>query len=313
VPLLTIHGAKGLEAPIVFIVDTDPAPPSADTATLLVDWPVGQDAPERVAFIASGSNPPASMQALQRAEAVANAREELNGLYVAMSRAEEMLVISRTEPMHDGAAPSWWDRLHALAELRFSGAAGAAAHRDELIVVPTLPALLNPAPIVSPKPGALDAPAAALGSAVHRLLEWAARPGSPLRAERRAEAALAAARAFGLDAAQAGDVARLAAQVLSSAECRRFFDPAALAWAGNEVPVVVEGSTGRIDRLVAFDEPPGRVWWVLDYKLDSASGDVEANRAQLAGYVAAVRALQTGDMVRGAFITAGGRLVTVDA
>jgi ATP-dependent helicase/nuclease subunit A len=78
------------------------------------------------------------------------------------------------------------------------------------------------------------------------------------------------------------------------------------------VPVVVDGLPGRIDRLVAFDEPGGRVWWVLDYKLHAAPDAAEDDRAQLAGYVAAVRALQPGDAVRGAFITARGRLVTLD-
>jgi len=108
-------------------------------------------------------------------------------------------------------------------------------------------------------------------------------------------------------------VQRIAAQVLASPQCARFFDAAELAWAGNEVPVVVAGLGGRIDRLVAFDEPAGRVWWVLDYKLHAAPAQVAEHRNQLAGYVAAVRALQPRDRVQGAFITAGGQLVGVDA
>jgi ATP-dependent helicase/nuclease subunit A len=60
---------------------------------------------------------------------------------------------------------------------------------------------------------------------------------------------------------------------------------------------------------VAFDTTEGRAWWVLDYKLNAAPGDLESNRAQLAGYVAAVQALQPLDKVHGAFITAAGRLV----
>jgi len=52
---------------------------------------------------------------------------------------------------------------------------------------------------------------------------------------------------------------------------------------------------------------------VLDYKLHAAPAQVAEHRNQLAGYVAAVRALQPRDRVQGAFITAGGQLVGVDA
>ncbi|HEY6134476.1 MAG TPA: UvrD-helicase domain-containing protein, partial [Rubrivivax sp.] len=314
VRLLTIHGAKGLEAPVVFIVDTDPEPPQADIGTLLTDWPVGRDAPARVAFVASGTQPLASMQALQSTEAQAAAREELNALYVAMSRAETLLVVSRTEPSRGGSARSWWSRLMPLAPLLEHPSTPLAPDAAPVpIVVPELPTLLRPAAAVAPAPRAQDPTAAALGSAVHRVLEWAARPGAPLARDQYAGAAAAAARAFGLDPARAGEVVPIATQVLASPQCALFFDPAMLAWAGNEVPVVVAGQGGRIDRLVAFDEPAGRVWWVLDYKLHAAPAQVAEHRAQLAGYVGAVRLLQPGERVRGAFITAGGRLVPIDA
>ena len=45
VRLLTVHGAKGLEADVVFVADADPEPRRHETCTLLVDWPVGADAP----------------------------------------------------------------------------------------------------------------------------------------------------------------------------------------------------------------------------------------------------------------------------
>ena len=124
---------------------------------------------------------------------------------------------------------------------------------------------------------------------------------------------LAAASASGLSAEQAADVERQASAVLDSPSCGHFFAPDALAWAGNEVPVVVDGEPGRIDRLVALDEPGGRVWWVLDYKLHAAPGAVAAYRAQLAGYVKAVRLAQPGDRVVGAFVAAGGRVVELEA
>ena len=64
VRLLTIHGAKGLEARAVFLMDTQPEPPKVETATLLIDWPVDAAQPARVAFVASHARCPPSLQAV---------------------------------------------------------------------------------------------------------------------------------------------------------------------------------------------------------------------------------------------------------
>ncbi|HEX3140245.1 MAG TPA: UvrD-helicase domain-containing protein, partial [Rhizobacter sp.] len=114
VQLLTVHGAKGLEAKVVFVMDVQPEASNPDTATLLVDWPVEADRPRRCAFIYSESRCPPSLQPLLAQEQIARQREELNGLYVAMTRAREKLVFSRTEP-HRGTA-SWWQRVEGLAQ-----------------------------------------------------------------------------------------------------------------------------------------------------------------------------------------------------
>ncbi|HKX44494.1 MAG TPA: UvrD-helicase domain-containing protein, partial [Burkholderiaceae bacterium] len=82
VQLLTIHGAKGLEARVVFVMDTDPQAANGETATVLVDWPVAAPAPRRCAFVYSETFCPASLQGLLAAERDAREREELNGLYV---------------------------------------------------------------------------------------------------------------------------------------------------------------------------------------------------------------------------------------
>ncbi len=62
VRLLTIHGAKGLEARVVFLMDTQPEPTRTETATLLIDWPVDSAQPAQVAFVASHARCPPSLQ-----------------------------------------------------------------------------------------------------------------------------------------------------------------------------------------------------------------------------------------------------------
>src|SRR5205085_2620810 len=45
VRLLTVHGAKGLEADTVLLLDADPEKPGNEPCSLLIDWPVEAHAP----------------------------------------------------------------------------------------------------------------------------------------------------------------------------------------------------------------------------------------------------------------------------
>ena len=113
VRLLTVHGAKGLEAPIVLMLDTDGAPPRAETMGVIVEWPGEAPAPWRFAFIASETRPPACSAEALEVEKAARQREELNALYVAMTRARNRLVLSSVQP-HAAGETSWWQRLQPL-------------------------------------------------------------------------------------------------------------------------------------------------------------------------------------------------------
>jgi ATP-dependent helicase/nuclease subunit A len=143
------------------------------------------------------------------------------------------------------------------------------------------------------------------------VLEWAGRPGVDAPRIERLAASAAAAAAFGLPAAAAARVHRMACAVLDSPACARFFYGTALRWAGNEVPVASAGEPLRIDRLVALDEGAGTTWWVLDYKLHGEPASVPTYREQMQRYRQAVQALQPGDAVRAAFITGQGGVVEV--
>lgn len=304
VQLLTVHGAKGLEAEAVFVMDADPKPQNPETATLLVDWPVEADAPRHCAFLYSESRCPPSLRAMLLRELAAREREELNGLYVAMTRARRRLVFSATEAQQASTAPSWWQRLQPWAaplpvlappEHRRAAAAQAA-------LLPVVPAWSRAgAPAATPALAADDG-ASRLGQAVHRVLEWAAvgaDPDLPRLAQ-------AAAGEFRVDPRE---VARLAGRIWRSPACRRFFAGPQLHWSGNEVPVSESGEVLRIDRLVALDEGGTRAWWVLDYKLQHAPEELPAYREQLSRYRGAVQALQPGEAVHCAFITGAGEVV----
>jgi ATP-dependent helicase/nuclease subunit A len=139
---------------------------------------------------------------------------------------------------------------------------------------------------------------------MHRLLEWT-QPGAPLALGH----LRAAAREFALDPPAARAAAAMA-QRIRSGQGAWAWDRDALAWHGNEVTLIHEGQTLRIDRLVR--ERAGGTWWVLDYK-SAARPERDAELiAQLVRYRDAVQSAYPGETVRAAFLTGQGELVTLE-
>jgi ATP-dependent helicase/nuclease subunit A len=316
VQLLTVHGAKGLEARVVFVMDADPENKKAENATLLVDWPIDAAEPRACAFVYSEAACPPSLELLLADERAAREREELNGLYVAMSRAKEQLVFSATEPFAVSPNASWWQRVEPLATT-WPGrlVAGPAVPSVPLACLRVPPvwqgagaAAHAPLAAAVPPPAETGTAATRLGQAVHRVLEWAS-PQPVLEQLDLGVLARGAALEFGSDESE---IARLAGVILHSPACARFFRGPALRWAGNEVPVSAGGEPLRIDRLVLLDESGGPVWWVLDYKLQHAPQALAEYREQLLRYRTAVQAALAGAVVRCAFLTGAGAVVEVD-
>ncbi|RSZ36914.1 MULTISPECIES: UvrD-helicase domain-containing protein [unclassified Variovorax] len=310
VQLLTVHGAKGLEADTVLMLDCDAAPPRAQTMGVLVEWKGSDSAPTRFIFLASERTPPACAATLLEEEQHARHREELNGLYVAVTRARERLVLSSVRPARANEG-SWWARLEPLCEptetdeplVTLSAQAGAASFPMQRM--PEAPEPVEQQ-LATKKAASttVDARAAAFGQAMHRLLEWAV-PGEPLPAAH----VRAAAREFLLDAQQARGAAAIA-QRIRSGEGAWVWDDRRVDWHGNEVTLVHEGETLRIDRLVR--ERDSGAWWVLDYKSAARPERDAALIAQMQRYRAAVQHAYPGATVRVAFLTGQGELVNLE-
>ncbi|MES2786168.1 MAG: UvrD-helicase domain-containing protein [Pseudomonadota bacterium] len=312
VRLLTVHGAKGLEAPIVLLLDTDGAPPRAESMGTVVQWPGQSASPTRFAFIASESRPPPCNAPALQAERVEREREELNALYVAMTRARMRLVVSSVEPYTEPDV-SWWRRLaphcvqlpapepiHGPMSDPVTAPAPGDARAFRLAVIPALVA--RPAEPLPPTDPASEA--SRFGEAVHRLLErWAANDAglSPSAVRR-------VAREFRLNPDQAQAAAARARAILSG-EGAWAWDAQAVDWQANEVPMQHAGVALRLDRLVRRRDT-GQ-WWVLDYKTHSRPEDDVALVGQMRSYRAAVEAARPGEVVCSAFLTGSGRMVTV--
>lgn len=307
VRLLTVHGAKGLEAPLVLMLDTDAEAPKAETMGVLVEWPGEDEAPRRFAFLASESRPPACTADALAAEQAARQREELNALYVAMTRAREALVLSSIQP-HRAAPASWWQRLLPLAEPMDAPAqavvtATSGAQPATFVMQKLPPAPVQPAAMPVPMDDD-DTPTARLGKAMHRLLEWW-RPGSEGWS---AQQRLSVQREFALAPEQINEAAAMAQRILKGGGAWAW-DRTVVDWQGNEVVIHHANEALRLDRLV-HRRDTGE-WWVLDHKTAARPELQPGLQDKMNNYRAAVQAAYPQAVVRAAYLTAQGKLVNV--
>ncbi|WP_439518815.1 UvrD-helicase domain-containing protein [Hydrogenophaga sp.] len=309
VRLLTIHGAKGLEAHTVLLLDTDTGGSRPESMGVLVDWPGENAAPRRFVFLASEKNPPACAADALAIEQQARSLEELNALYVAITRAESRLVVSSFEPHQRGPALTWFQRLAPLARAEsvvgpVTPRIGTEAHAEPaaLLSLPRLTAMPSQAP--APPGVPVDDTASRFGLALHRLLQW--RPTPAAQFDWHADHTQAVAREFELDAAQAREALAMARRIVSG-EAAWAWDADQLVQWGNEVELFHQGALWRLDRLVRRRD--SGEWWVLDYKSAAHPERQPELLAQMQRYRAAMAAARPGEPVRLAFINAQGRLI----
>jgi ATP-dependent helicase/nuclease subunit A len=302
VRLLTIHGAKGLEAHAVLLLDTDIAERNAASMSVLVDWPGEAVAPRKFVFLISESAPPACVKETLVKEEEARQREELNALYVAMTRAKNTLAVSSIESYRETPG-SWWQRLHGQADVEAVATQGVICDTTEsdAFMLPDLPTFkpIDAPPLPVP---VADSPSARVGKAMHRLLE---------RGDFSAQATSQVAREFALNPEQSQDAQTKALRIRTGAAVWAW-DAAAIAWQGNEVELTHAGETYRLDRLVQRkDTLHAGHWWVLDYKT-AAQPERQAGLVEkMKTYKSALQAIYPEQVVKAAFLTADGAVIEV--
>lgn len=305
VRILTIHSAKGLEASIVVLLDANHSDPARDDIGILCDWPQHASAPTHFSAFGRKSERGLAREALFAEEEKLKSQEDWNLLYVAATRAKEMLIISGVAGARNASADgtvegSWYARSSHIPEIAPDEFRNERTGFKEIAF--SLP-VFNPSVLMAipelpkiPCNDAIDE-----GVALHALLERLTHLHSwPIRMPD----AEAVARWLQCSLALASIVRTQAVTILAQPHLERFYNPAHYSAAHNEMDVIVDRELLRFDRLVVFDDAV----WILDYKRNLLDSERLAYQAQLARYRAAGQAVFPGKNMNTALITADGRL-----
>ena len=345
VRVMTVHGAKGLEAPIVFLPDTCTAPSQIPQLLWLEE---NTDAPLMV-WPGRSENMVGPCATARDAEAVKRDEEYNRQLYVAMTRAEDRLYICGYESRNGRSSNCWFDRIAAGLEnmdgvetvTAFDGeparryASGSRVDEldeldEETAVAVTLPDWVSFPPAPEPLPtrplmpsrlGEAEIPvslptvnkdALKRGNLIHRLLEVL--PDVAPDAREEAARALLKSPAHGLTG---GEISALADEVLAVL-AEPNFAPLFAAGSLAEVPIIGTLGTvtvsGQVDRLVVTDDSV----MIVDYKSNrvtprTAQEAPAAYLNQMAAYRAILAKIYPGKSVKSALLwTSTARLMPLD-
>jgi ATP-dependent helicase/nuclease subunit A len=347
VRVMTVHGAKGLEAPLVLLADATHDPEKVGGTSSIVDVPVPGIGKVPVVRPRKDECAPIFRTIIDDAKA-ADLEEHWRLAYVGLTRAAERLVIAGVKPQRDVPLGSWhaataraMQGLGATAAeiagwgpaLVWEGQGTAIAPRKaakaplEPIAIPDY--LRGPAPIEArpprplapsqiaedrdsaPPPGPEMREAARRGTLLHSLFERL--PG--VEAADRHRLALRWLERAGVEKESAREeIAGAACAIIADPDFADLFGPEALA----EAPIAATLADGRVvagtvDRLCIGAD----LVRVIDFKTGrgvpvDASTIPPAHRAQMEAYVEALEVIFPGRRVEASLLyTSGPRLVAL--
>jgi ATP-dependent helicase/nuclease subunit A len=302
------------------LLGADSGESNKDHYGVLLDWPPEQAAPRHFSLYGKIEERGKARAIYFDTEAALDRRENLNLLYVAMTRARQALVVSGSGSKRSG--DSWYDKIaRALEQCENSGESLIKRMKDE-------GGRMNEAQVVSdvsssfiPHPSYLNFPlptgerqttqlseARRYGIQLHAVLEHVVPP------KETADKSIVQ-KLLGLSEEAFEPLWQDATQLIGAALLRRFFQPDEYVRAYNEVSFCAEdGAVKRLDRLVEFADSV----WVLDYKTREVADENDFPRAvapyrkQMREYRTAMEKVYPGKPVYCALIFKGGQLCQVE-
>ena len=316
--IYTVHEAKGLEAPIVWLLDANDTQRKTDSYSVLLAWPPNAPRPAHFSLYTDKRGRGAARAHYFEADEEYARREEMNLLYVAITRAKQALLVSGNGEL---AETSWYGRIAAAVEQRDNPLSGSSlppfdklrtgwpsARRESGVFLPDVEeALLHPLP--TGQRAARNTAQQQRGIWLHALLQYLTPPSPALsRTPPPWGAREELQQRLGIPSDEMEPLWQQAQHLLTLPALQLYFDPQHYRNACNEMPYVnAIGELKRIDRLVEFDDEV----WVLDYKLGD-SEDVARYRTQMQEYRNAMQFVYAGKTVRCALVLADGVLREVE-
>lgn len=338
VRIMTVHGAKGLQAPLVVLADAARAPSAMPPDHVVMNWgPDGEEIPIFFGGKAGRIGPIAERLAEDQRRQM---EEHWRLLYVALTRAEDMLFVGGALGLRETVPhPDSWharvrtalegldaeavdDPLWGTALVHANGRQASPREAEPHIAldaadVPdwarTLPAP-EPAPprplspsqlaeddVASPPPSKAMIDAARKGSLLHKLFERL----PAVAPERRLEAAQQwlARQARDLAEVERDELAYKALNVIDDPDFAEMFGDQALAEAPVAAVVGEAVIAGKVDRLLITPDRVQIIDFKTGLKVPEAAEQVSTyHLKQMAAYAAALRRIFPGRRVEAALL-----------
>ncbi len=307
VRIYTVHESKGLEAPIVWLLDANAEKKNHEGNEVLIDWPTHAERPQHFSLYTDLASRGKKRAPLFEQDAAHQAREEMNLLYVAMTRAKQALIVSgnaKSEVKEENKkALSWYDRIDATIgkqknsmlglphsaeyKVNLPELGGKGIHGDVMELPTIIPVGKRTSPITVQQQR---------GIWLHALLQKLLDGNCAEEAEMQ--------RITDIPQVEMNSLWGTVHYLYNAPHLARFFDARQYLNASNEMPYInAKGELKRIDRLVEFEKEV----WILDYKLGD-SEDATRYFAQMHEYRIAMQAMYINKIVRCALIFADGKL-----
>lgn len=336
VRIMTIHASKGLESPVIFLADTGNSE-SRDQATYraLVRWPTEAARPENFILVGRKAERDCHTAQLLEIDKSEARRESANLLYVAVTRARQILFVTGSAATRGNGDDSWYALLRSAldplatvpaeqAVLLEKGEAPQAAtssdshvvRLDTALCVPTglsgpLPVEKGPYEIAPSRSGqhswhlAIDGDEEGRlrGIAIHRILQLLSCGGT--KDEGALLRIVAAELSMPVDDNELRAWLIEARRVVEHPSFTPIFVSAATTMVHCEVPLLYSNEAGNtvhgiIDRLIVTPDEA----LIIDYKTHRAATPLtipalaETYREQLHLYAAGIRQLWPGKRIR---------------
>ena len=343
VRLMTIHGAKGLEAPFVIMLDANHTEWKAPKRGVLLDWSPDETGPSHLSLYTAKSLTEKRAAIYQKENEVSE-NENWNVLYVAMTRAQQGLWISGVQShIKDGISQkSWYGRALAagieivdptqLGEVipqeqekvisndsqpfqmdHFQLSWDAAKQSHQEVITNIESGALAIATKAKEQAQALEQPDPEIleeGTHFHKLLEFlTTHSGSQVAVAMPSEQELM--NWLGIDQEHAKKLMERVQLVMDAPILKPYLTDNQWIQAWNEIDIADEqGKSYRMDRLVEFDDHLA----ILDYKLTiPEEGDEKyvKYRKQLQGYQAELARIRKDKPNKAFLISAKGDLKEV--